>query len=66
MRRSAFAALLLARLTTPALAADLRITVYDQAHLSRPMSRAAFDWLRDVFRNAGITAEVVPWSARAK
>ena len=41
----------------PAQAAQLRITVYDQAHLSRRVSEAVFDILRRILVQAGIDGE---------
>ena len=56
MRHILIAALLL----IPAQAAQLRITVYDQVHLSKPTSQAAFDLLRQILKRAGIEAELAP------
>jgi len=39
--------------------AELRITVYDQAHLPREVARSAFDRLRIVLRQSGIAVELV-------
>jgi hypothetical protein len=39
--------------------AELRITVYDQAHLPREVTRSAFDQLRIVLRQSGIAIELV-------
>jgi len=43
----------------PAQAAELRITVYDQAHLPRPISEEAFGLLRQMLKQAGIEAQFV-------
>jgi hypothetical protein len=54
MRRILIAALMM----VPVQAAQLPITVYDQAHLSKEIQKAAFDSLRQIFRQAGIDIEV--------
>jgi hypothetical protein len=54
MRRLLIAALMM----VPAQAAQLRITVYDQAPLSKEVRQAAFDSLHQIFRKAGIELEV--------
>jgi hypothetical protein len=55
MRQLLLAALML----VPAQADQLRITVYDQTHLSKPVSEAVFDLLLRVLRQAGIDVELV-------
>jgi hypothetical protein len=61
MRHLLIAALML----LPAQAAQLRITVYDQAHLPKQVSQFVFDQLRQVFHQAGIEIEVVAGDATA-
>ena len=39
--------------------AELRITIYDQAHLPREVTRSAFDQLRIVLHQSGIAIELV-------
>lgn len=39
--------------------AELRITIYDQAHLPREVTRSALEQLRLIFHQAGIVIEVV-------
>ncbi len=43
----------------PGAAAYLRVTVYDQAHLMPEVTQSAFDQLRRIFRQAGITIELL-------
>ena len=61
MRHLLIAALML----LPAQAAQLRITVYDQAHLPKQVSHDVFDQLRQVLHQAGIEIEVVAGDATA-
>lgn len=61
MRHLLIAALML----LPAQAAQLRITVYDRAHLPKQVSQFVFDQLRQVFHQAGIEIEVVAGDATA-
>ena len=46
--------LIVALMLLPAQAAQLRITVYDQAHLPKQISHDVFDQLRQVLHQAGI------------
>ena len=55
MRHLLIAALML----LPAQGAQLRITVYDQAHLPKQVSHDVFDQLRQVLHQAGIEIEVL-------
>jgi hypothetical protein len=51
--------LMAAMMMLPAHAAQLRITVYDQAQLPKAVSAAAFDALRQIFRESEIDIELV-------
>jgi hypothetical protein len=55
MRQLLIAAMMLGS----AQAGQLRITVYDRAHLPRLVSEAAFDSLRQIFHRSGIEIELV-------
>src|SRR4051794_41656353 len=50
--------LIVAVLMVPVQAAQLRITVYNQAHLPKEIEKAAIDSLHEIFREAGIEMEV--------
>jgi hypothetical protein len=51
---------------TAIAAAQLRITVYDQAHLPEEVGDPAFDDLRKVFRQAGIEPQIVSGDLHAQ
>lgn len=44
---------------------ELRITIYDQAHLSREVMQSASDQLRQIFRQAGIAIELIAGDSAA-
>lgn len=52
--------LIAAMMVLPADAVQLRITVYDQAHLPNPVSKAAFEMVGQIFRESAIDVELVP------